>query len=303
MDTINRREFIAGTVIATAAATMARAADAPMKLSLSTRNVEGERSQTEIKTSKTFEEFLPIAKQSGYDAISVRASLGGKQLPLDRLYAVSALTKAAGLKVSMVTPDFPVPINNDRAPECLRNITPYLNVAEIFACDQVRIGMKKEDDIVWAQRAADEAKERKIRLVHHAESNTLFATFDITMQTLKKVNRRNLGFLYDECQWMVNTKDYRPEQMVSNIKAVSPWLWNVYVKNQVGGPGPINRPEIKLDDNRGVDFAKMFEGLKAIHYTGYVTVHESNAPYASAEEAAQQCHAFLKSFISPAAKS
>ena len=63
-------------------------------------------------------------------------------------------------------------------------------VAEIFACDQVRIGMKKEDDIVWAQRAADEAKERKIRLVHHAESNTLFATFDITVQTLKKVNRR-----------------------------------------------------------------------------------------------------------------
>ena len=154
------------------------------------------------------------------------------------------------------------------------------------------------EDIIWAQRAADEAKERRIRLVHHAESNTLFATFDITMQTLKKVNRKNLGFLYDECQWMVNTKDYRPDLMVSNIKAVSPWLWNVYVKNQVGGPGPTNRPETKLSDAGGVDFAKMFDGLKAINYSGYVTVHESNAPYGSAEEAARQCHWFLKSFIS-----
>ena len=119
MDTINRREFIAGTVIATAAATMVTAADATMKLSLSTRNVEGERNATEIKTSKSFEEFLPIAKRPG----PTPSAFGHRWRPAasaGSVVQVSRLTKAAGLKVSMVTPDFPVPINNDRAPECLR---------------------------------------------------------------------------------------------------------------------------------------------------------------------------------------
>jgi sugar phosphate isomerase/epimerase len=299
---IDRRGFIAATAIATTAAAVARAADAPMKLSLSTRNVEGARNATGIEAVLPFEEFLKIAKTAGYEAISVRAAAGGLQTPLNRLYEMSRLTKAAGLKVSMVTPDFPVPLNNARAPECLRNITPYLNVAEIFECDQVRVAMKTDEDIVWAQRASDEARERKLRLVHHAEANTLFATFDVSLRTLKQVNRRNFGYLHDECQWMVNTKDYRPAQIVSNIKAVSPWLWNVYIKNQVSGPGPTNRPEIQLSAPGGVDWDRHFEGLNAIRYIGYVTVHESSLPYASPQDAATKCHDFLKPYTSRTAK-
>jgi len=296
MTTLNRREFIAVATTAVALRSSLRAAAAPMKLSLSTRNVEGARSATEIQATQSYEQFLTIAKSAGYEAVSVRAAAGGLQTPLVRLYEMAKLTKAAGLKVSMVTPDFPVPLNNDRAPECLRNITPYLNIAEIFDCDQVRIGMKKEEDFVWAQRAADEAKERKIRLVHHAEANTLFATFDLAIGTLKRVNRRNLGYLHDECQWMVNTPDYRPDRIVANIKAIAPWLWNVYIKNQLSGPGNPNRPEIKLSDPGGVDWGRHFDGLHDIGYTGYVTVHESNPPYGSPMEAAVRCHEFLKPY-------
>jgi len=162
--------------------------------------------------------------------------------------------------------------------------------------------MKKGEDIVWAQRAADEARERKLRLVHHAEANTLFATFDLAIGTLKKVNRRNLGYLHDECQWMVNTKDYRPDRIVANMKAISPWLWNVYIKNQMDGPGSINRPEMKLSDPGGVDWDRHFEGLHEIGYMGYVTVHESNPPYGSPMEAAVRCYQFLKPFTANASR-
>ena len=298
MTTINRRDFLAVATTAVAVTSSLRAATTPMKLSLSTRNVEGTRTATEIQAILPYEQFLTIAKSAGYEAVSVRAAAGGLQTPLIRLYEMAKLTRAAGLKVSMVSPDFPVPLNNDRAPECLRNITPYLNVAEIFDCDQVRIGMKKDEDIVWAQRAADEARERKLRLVHHAEANTLFATFDLAISTLKRVNRKNLGYLHDECQWMVNTRDYRPDRVVSNMKAIAPWLWNVYIKNQMGGPGPVNRPEMKLSDPGGVDWDRHFEGLNEIGYTGYVTVHESNPPYGSPMEAAVRCHEFLKPYTS-----
>ena len=162
--------------------------------------------------------------------------------------------------------------------------------------------MKKEEDISWAQRAADEAREREnparpSRRVEHAVCHVRdhHADTEEGEPPESRVPVRRVPVDGER-------KDYRPDQMVSNIKAVSPWLWNVFVKNQVGGPGPINRPEIKLSDPGGVDFAKMFEGLRAINYSGYVTIaHRVERAIRVGRPAAQQCHSFLKSFISPVA--
>ena len=98
MSTINRREFIAVATTAVALPSTVRAATAPMKLSLSTRNVEGRRTPTEIQATQSYEEFLKIAQDAGYDAVSVRAAAGGLQTPLIRLYEMAKLTKAAGLR-------------------------------------------------------------------------------------------------------------------------------------------------------------------------------------------------------------
>ena len=50
--------------------------------------------------------------------------------------------RQAGLAVSMVTGDFAVPSNNERGPEGLRRITPYLDLAEAFGADLIRIAMR-----------------------------------------------------------------------------------------------------------------------------------------------------------------
>jgi len=210
---------------------------------------------------------------------------------------MARLTKQAGLTISMVSPDYNVAANNDRAADCLRNITPYLTVAEIFGCDMVRVGVKKEEDIPFAQRAADEARERKIRLVHHAEYRTMFATFEETMSTLKAINRKNFGFVHDECQWMVNTKDYRADQMGDKMKAIRPWLWNVYVKNQPREGSDPNRPEIPMADKGGVDWDRHFDALNAIGYTGYITVHERTAPGSTWQQAIPLNYGFLKPYV------
>lgn len=274
-----------------------------MPLALSVKNAEGFRDQTVIKSTKTFEEFIAIAKKTGYDAIHLRASVAGLQTPLDRLYDMRAKLRAAGLRVSSVSPDFPVPINNDHAPDCLHNITPYLTFAEIFETDMVRVGMKKEADIPWAQRAADEARERNLKLVHHAESFTLFENFELALKTLKAINRPNFGLQHDEAQWLANTPNYREEDIVPHIKAVGPWIWEVFIKNNPGGPGSMVRPEITLDAPGGVNFPKVFEGLYAIGYKGYIQVHEGRDSYGNnVETAARKCYEFLKPFCDRAAK-
>lgn len=294
----NRRAFVQGSLLALGASG-ARAARVPApsdnKLSLSTRIAE---TKNNAPSPMKYSDFLAMTKAAGYDALCLRASQAGIETPLVELYELSRLTKEAGLKVSMVSPDFAVPANTDKAPLCLHNIGPYLDVAQIFNCEMIRVGMKKNEDIPWAQRASDEARERKLRLVHHAEWHTLFATFEESMRTLKTVNRPNFGFVHDECQWMVNTPDYRPEQMTEKMKKISPWIWNVYVKNQPSAGTNPNRAEISLFEKGGVDFDRMFDSLNAIHYRGYITLHSVAAPMGTPQEAAKKAHDFLKRYTS-----
>jgi sugar phosphate isomerase/epimerase len=300
MDPTNRTVFLGGSLMAVAAGAAEAAhvaAPSALKLSLSTRMAETKNS---APSPMKYEDFLAMTKGAGYDALCLRASQAGIQTPLEQLYEMGRRTREAGLKVSMVSPDFAVPANTVKAPMCLHNITPYLDVAQIFGSEMIRVGMKKDEDIVWAQRASDEARERKLKLVHHAEWHTLFATFEESMRTLKAVNRPNFGFVHDECQWMVNTPDYRPDLMLEKMKKISPWMWNVYVKNQPSGPGDPNRPEISLFEKGGVNFDKMFDGLNAIRYRGYITVHSVAAPMGTPQEAAVKAHDFLKPYVTKA---
>ncbi|MFO1094479.1 MAG: hypothetical protein U0992_14420 [Planctomycetaceae bacterium] len=67
-----------------------------------------------------------LAVTAGYDALCMRASQIGTRTP-DAFAAQdrAALLHEPGLRVTMITGDFPVVYNNDAGPDCLRNIGPY----------------------------------------------------------------------------------------------------------------------------------------------------------------------------------
>ena len=295
---LTRRDLLA----ALAGAGMARAARSKMKLSLSARVAESFASKE--KASLGFEEFVGIAKTNGYQAVCMRASQGGIQTPKDRLREMRRLVDAAGLKVSMVTGDFAVPSNNEDGPKCLRNITPYLDLAETFGAELIRICMKKDEDVVWAQRASDQARERKIRLAHQSHDASLFETVSGSIDVLKKVGRPNFGIIYEPANWMISLQDYGPE----TIKKLQPWMMNVYLQNHLLTPngkasvetwtrGRVPLDHIGLWEKGGVDFDKVFEGLHAIGYSGYVTVHQAFAEIMTPQEAAVKSYRYLKPFV------
>jgi len=149
-----------------------------MKMSLSVRVAEAFHNKEE--SAKTIDELIALARSCGYDALCMRASQAGVHSPADRVNEIAAKIRSAGLAVSMITGDFEVPGNNEQGPMCLRGITPHLDLAERFGADLIRVCMKKEDDIVWAQRASDEARERGIRLAHQSHCASLFETVDGT---------------------------------------------------------------------------------------------------------------------------
>ena len=130
-----------------------------MELSLSVRVAEsfGNKRVSAIP----LDELAGIAAAAGYDALCMRASVVGVHSAAGAAARARRIAAAHGLTVSMVTADFAVPENSCEGPNSLRRITPSLDVAERLGADLIRICMKTEEDVVHAQRAADEAHRRR----------------------------------------------------------------------------------------------------------------------------------------------
>lgn len=271
-----------------------------MKLSLSVRIAEA-ASKTELNVP--FEELVALAKGNGCRAVCMRASAAGVDAPRDELERMRRTVEDAGLIVSMVTADFDVPLNNDRGPDSLREIGPSLDVAEALGCDLIRVCLKSEADVAYAQRAADEAALRGIRLAHQCHTTTLFEQVDRSIEVLEKIGRDNFGLIYEPANLMLCGEPYGRE----TLERFRPWLMNVYVQNHAldaSGPveletwclGPRRFRHIPIWEDGGVDFTAVFDGLEAIGYNGFVTVHQAYAEIMGPEEAAVESARFLRSF-------
>lgn len=274
-----------------------------MKLSLSVRVAESFSDKT--KTTMTLADLIRVAKQTGYQALCMRASQGGIHTPPDQIQKMARSIRAASLPVSMVTGDFAVPSNNDQGPQCLRNITPYLDLAQTFGSNLIRICMKKEEDIPWAQRASDEARERQIRLAHQSHCSSLFETVSGSLDVLRRVNRPSFGIIYEPANWLISAQEYYSPQ---TFKKLQPWLMNVYVQNhllrregkafvETWTRGRVPLDHIGLWEKGGVNFERVFEGLRAIHYSGYVTVHQAFAEIMTPADAAQRSYDYLRKLL------
>lgn len=271
-----------------------------MRLSLSVRIAEAPGSKE--KTLMSLTEIAQLAKRIGYHALCMRASQAGIGMPPQTIKTRREMLDNLELAVSMVTGDLNIPMNNEKGPLALRNIEPYLDLAERFGASLIRIAMKKDEDIKWAQRASDQARERGIRLAHQSHTSSLFETVDGSLRTLKQVNRKNFGLIYEPANLDLCGQDYG----VETIKRLAPYVYNVYLQNHLktenGGAtiktwirGDVRYEPIRLQDRGGIDFELVFEGLAAIGYDGYVTIHQAFSNIMSPTEAAQQSYDYLMS--------
>lgn len=273
-----------------------------MRLALSVRVAE-EFSNKE-KTTMSLDELIALARGNGFDALCMRASQAGTHSPPHVLRQMQGRIRSAGLRVSMVTGDFAVPSNDERGPDLLRNITPYLDLAETFGSDLIRVCMKTEEDIRHAQRASDQARERNIRLAHQSHCASLFETVDGSLRTLQSVGRPNFGIIYEPANWLISGQNYGRE----TIRKLQPYIFNVYVQNHRltprGSAAVItwNRGKVPLDhigiwEKGGVDYEEVATGLREIDYRGYVTIHQAFGDVMPVQQAVQRSVQYLKKVL------
>jgi sugar phosphate isomerase/epimerase len=274
-----------------------------MKLSLSVRIVEA---TCKTKLQVPFEQFVRIAHDAGYQAVCMRASAGGVQTPNGQLEEMRKKVEQAGLRVSMVTADSNVPLNNAQGPDSLQDIDPSLDVADALGCDLIRVSLKNAKDIPHARNAANRAAERGIRLAHQCHTSSMFEEVELMLEVLTKINRPNFGIIYEPANLMLCGQSFG----LDTLKKLQPHLMNVYVQNHRLDPnGPVMLPTYCRGDVRfhhldpwetgGVDSGAVFQGLQGIGYDGYFTIHQAQG-IASAEDAfafASKCAEFVRPWL------
>jgi sugar phosphate isomerase/epimerase len=242
-----------------------------------------------------------LAQSAGYEAICMRASQLGVHSSREQVERASSTLAQHGLSVSMVTGDFDIVYNNERGPLCLRNMMPYLRLARRLGAPLIRVAVKSAEDIPWAQRAADEAAEWNIRLVHQCHTQSLFETVSGIEETLRHINRPNFGLIFEPANLELCGQDYTGQ----TIARLAPWIFNVYLQNQVvrrDGSltlhtwcrGPVQLNLIQIHEPGGIDFERVFEGLKQIGYQGTITVHQSAPEGSTIRQSARETAEFLK---------
>jgi len=272
-----------------------------MILSISCRIAEGFLSKKEA--TLTFSQLADLAVESGYDAICMRASQIGIHTPPDEVAAAREMLSSRNLGVTMISGDFPIVYNNDQGPDCLRNITPYLDLAEALEAPMIRVALKSEADIEPAQRAVDEAAERGLTLVHQCHVQSIFETVDEITDTLNRIDRPNFRLIFEAANLEQCGQSYGRE----TISRLAPWISNVYFQNQEIHPagavtltsrhaGPVSFDIIEIPDSGGIRFDEIFDGLREVGYDGPVTVHQSapEDPGLSSAQSAKATADFLK---------
>ncbi|MCB1742050.1 MAG: sugar phosphate isomerase/epimerase, partial [Gammaproteobacteria bacterium] len=204
-----------------------------------------------------------------------------------------------GLRVSMLTGDLALAANNAQATDSIRNITPYLDLAEALGCELLRVMVHEAGDIEPLRRAADEAGERGMRLAQQCHWGSLAETVEQALALVREVDRSNFGITYEPANLLAAGDEYG----ATAVERLAPHLFNVYFQNlhlradsaltfNTRRRGPVGVEFLPIADPRGIDATPIVQALRAVGYAGWFSVHQPCMPGQSVAEAVREAGAF-----------
>jgi sugar phosphate isomerase/epimerase len=274
-----------------------------MKLSLSVRIAELENRKDHA--FMPIEQLAPLAREVGFQGLSMRASVVSVDSPPERITEVRRLLDETGLAVSMVTGDVPLAANRGDVVRILREPGPYVALAQALGCDLLRVMVRSDDEVELLQRACDTVAEHGMRLAHQTHWYTLFESVDGALDVVRRVDRPNFGVTFEPANLMLCGDEYGRRA----IERLAPYLFNAYFQNMrivPGGPvvwrptggEPVAAEYAPVGDHSAIDVREMVAALRDVGYDGWFSVHQPLQPGQSVEDAIRDSHAALADLIS-----
>ena len=121
------------------------------------------------------------------------------------------------------------------------------------------------------------------------------ATGALAAQLVQDIDLPNVGINYDTAN-VIFYGHVRPED---DIVAAAPYVNHLHIKDQIGGPGVWNFPEVGKGD---IDFAPIFAALDAVAFAGPCSIEiefqgEPWPPLAEVETTLRNSREFLRRFV------
>ena len=250
-----------------------------MKISISSRITE--QSNNKEKSFLSLESFVKLASKNKFDGVSLRPSMISTQSSKYLVNQAKKLFKVNNMKVSMITSNIHLAKNDELASDILRNITPSLDLAETLKTSLIRIMIKNRDDIFYAKKALDEAKERNLKLLQQTHWGTLAETLDETVKLIKTINRQNFGITFEPANLMACGSDFNKNA----LNQLLPYTENFYFQNIILDKkgkhvfptihnGEVSVKYVSLDNSNGINVFSFLDFLREKKYDKWFTVHQ-----------------------------
>ena len=250
-----------------------------MKISISSRITE--QSDNKEKSFLSLDSFIKLASKNKFDGVSLRPSMISTQSSQYLVNQAQKLFKENNIKVSMITSNIHLAKNDELASDILRNITPSLDLAEKLKTSLIRIMIKNSDDIFYAKKALDEAKERNLKLLQQTHWGTLAETLDETVKLIKTLNRQNFGITFEPANLMVCGSDFNKNA----LNQLLPHTENFYFQNIILDKkgkhvfptihnGEVSVKYVSLDNSNGINVFSFLDFLREKKYDKWFTVHQ-----------------------------
>ncbi len=250
-----------------------------MKISISSRITE--QSDNKEKSFLSLDSFIKLASKNKFDGVSLRPSMISTQSSEYIVNQAQKLFKVNNMKVSMITSNIHLAKNDELASDILRNITPSLDLAETLKTSLIRIMIKNRDDIFYAKKALDEAKERNLKLLQQTHWGTLAETLDETVKLIKTINRQNFGITFEPANLMACGSDFNKNA----LNQLLPYTENFYFQNIILDKkgkhvfptihnGDVRVKYVSLDNSNGINVFSFLDFLREKKYNKWFTVHQ-----------------------------
>lgn len=250
-----------------------------MKISISSRITE--QSDNKEKSFLSLDSFVKLASKNKFDGVSLRPSMISTQSSKYLVNQAKKLFKVNNMKVSMITSNIHLAKNDEFASDILRNITPSLDLAEKLKTSLIRIMIKNSDDIFYAKKALDEAKERNLKLLQQTHWGTLAETLDETVTLIKTINRQNFGITFEPANLMACGSDFNKKA----LNQLLPHTENFYFQNIILDKkgkhvfptihnGDVRVKYVSLDNSNGINVFSFLDFLREKKYDKWFTVHQ-----------------------------
>lgn len=274
-----------------------------MKLSLSVRIAELQNQKD--RAFMPLEQLAALAKEVGFEGLSMRASAVSVDSPPERVQEVRQLLDDLGLAVSMVTGDVPLAANAGDVARVLRDPMPYVRLAQALGCDLIRVMVRSDEEVELLKVACDTVAAHGVRIAHQTHFFTLLETVDESLQVVKRVDRPNFGITFEPANLLICGSEYGRRA----IERLAPHLFNAYFQNmRLSADGPVRwrhrdgGPEVRAEyapigDHSAIDVSEIVAALRDVGYDGWFSVHQPLQPGQTVEEAIRESYAALGPLI------